>query len=314
MNFEAYRKPDVLISFSWDARLRHLLAIMPYLSTKKCVSCSSGDMRPMTEQAANQLIQQVPEWNLTNDGGTMKLSRSWKVKTFLKGLEFFQAVANVAEGEGHHPDLHLVGWNNVKIDIWTHSVEISYLMRRVSYDGSKVFLADPELEAIRQRRMQELMAQHGMGNQQNSEQQNSQEEAKREADERRQMMLSQILSSEARERLRAWSLSIRLISFPTERTSLTMCTALKSILMLPCQPRIVALCGRRENSRVAWSAGSMVLASKRSMSCIEISVARIALVKPEKARAVEDVILRAAQMGQIVEKIQRRRSVLEDDD
>ncbi|CAL5412455.1 unnamed protein product [Camellia sinensis] len=92
------------------------------LSTKKCVSCSSGDMRPMTEQAANQLIQQVPEWNLTNDGGTMKLSRSWKVKTFLKGLEFFQAVANVAEGEGHHPDLHLVGWNNVNIDIWTHSV------------------------------------------------------------------------------------------------------------------------------------------------------------------------------------------------
>ncbi|KAA8519555.1 hypothetical protein F0562_013821 [Nyssa sinensis] len=128
-------------------------------------------------------------------------------------------------------------------------------------------MADPELEAIRQRRMQELMAQHGVGNQKNSEQQNSQEEAKREADERRQMMLSQILSSEARERL-----------------------------------------------------------------------ARIALVKPEKARGVEDVILRAAQMGQIVEKvseerlitlleqinnqttkqtkvtIQRRRSVLEDDD
>ncbi|KAK3024032.1 hypothetical protein RJ639_044134 [Escallonia herrerae] len=104
-------------------------------------------------------------------------------------------------------------------------------------------MADPELEAIRQRRMQELMAQRGNGNQQNPEQQNAQEEAKREADERRQLMLSQILSSEARER-----------------------------------------------------------------------IARIALVKPEKARGVEDVILRAAQMGQIAEKIQRRRSVLEDDD
>lgn len=33
------------------------------------------------------------------------------------------------------------------------------------------------------------------------------------------------------------------------------------------------------------------------------TVARIALVKPEKARGVEDVILRAAQMGQIVEKV-----------
>lgn len=39
-------------------------------------------------------------------------------------------------------------------------------------------------------------------------------------------------------------------------------------------------------------------------SCYLIySVARIALVKPEKARGVEDVILRAAQMGQIVEKV-----------
>ncbi|KAF3779122.1 hypothetical protein EJ110_NYTH33701, partial [Nymphaea thermarum] len=59
---------------------------------------------------------------------------------------------------------------------------------------------DPELAAIRQRRMQQLMAQHDHGNQQNPDQQKAQEDAKREADERRQLMLSQILSSQARER------------------------------------------------------------------------------------------------------------------
>ncbi|GMP93789.1 hypothetical protein CsSME_00043490 [Camellia sinensis var. sinensis] len=96
------------------------------LTTKKCVVCDSQDMSPMTEQAAHELISKVPEWNLVNEGGRLKLSRSWKVKTFLKGLEFFQAIAYVAEAEafvaGHHPDLHLVGWNNVKIDLWTHAV------------------------------------------------------------------------------------------------------------------------------------------------------------------------------------------------
>ncbi|XAR59306.1 hypothetical protein NMG60_11015089 [Bertholletia excelsa] len=92
------------------------------LSTKRCVPCDSKHLRPMTEEAAKELIQKVPEWNLLNEGGKLKLSRSWKVKTFLKGLEFFQAVANVAEVEGHHPDLHLVKWNNVTIDIWTHAV------------------------------------------------------------------------------------------------------------------------------------------------------------------------------------------------
>lgn len=76
----------------------------------------------MGEELANELIAKVPGWNLGNEGGKLKLSRSWKVKSFTKGLEFFQAVASVAEAEGHHPDLHLVGWNNVTIDIWTHAI------------------------------------------------------------------------------------------------------------------------------------------------------------------------------------------------
>ncbi|KAK9088238.1 hypothetical protein Scep_027320 [Stephania cephalantha] len=92
------------------------------LSTKKCVPCDTNDLRPMTKEAANELIQKVHGWSLVNEGDTLKLNRSWKVKTFKKGLEFFQIVADIAEAEGHHPDLHLVGWNNVKIEIWTHSV------------------------------------------------------------------------------------------------------------------------------------------------------------------------------------------------
>ncbi|XP_062161075.1 pterin-4-alpha-carbinolamine dehydratase 2, mitochondrial [Alnus glutinosa] len=92
------------------------------LSSKKCVPCNSKDMQPMTEQAANELISQVAGWNLVNEGGIFKLNRSWKVKSFTKGLELFKLIADVAEAEGHHPDLHLVGWNNVTIEIWTHAV------------------------------------------------------------------------------------------------------------------------------------------------------------------------------------------------
>merc|ERR1711977_114244 len=40
----------------------------------------------------------------------------------VKTLEFFQRIATVAEEEGHHPDLHLVGWNKVTVEPWTHSV------------------------------------------------------------------------------------------------------------------------------------------------------------------------------------------------
>jgi 4a-hydroxytetrahydrobiopterin dehydratase len=37
-------------------------------------------------------------------------------------MEFFSKVAQIAESEGHHPDLHLVGYRNVSIEIWTHAI------------------------------------------------------------------------------------------------------------------------------------------------------------------------------------------------
>ncbi|KAJ8761960.1 hypothetical protein K2173_006562 [Erythroxylum novogranatense] len=92
------------------------------LAAKKCVSCDSKDMRPMTEESAMEIMSKVPGWNLVNEDGMLKLNQSWKLKSFIKGLELFQLVGSVAESEGHHPDLHLVGWNNVKIEIWTHAV------------------------------------------------------------------------------------------------------------------------------------------------------------------------------------------------
>ncbi|KAF2314656.1 hypothetical protein GH714_028286 [Hevea brasiliensis] len=76
----------------------------------------------MKEESATEMMSKVGGWNLVKEDGTLKLHRSWKVKSFTKGLDLFQLVGNVAETEGHHPDLHLVGWNNVKIEIWTHAV------------------------------------------------------------------------------------------------------------------------------------------------------------------------------------------------
>ncbi|KAH9318697.1 hypothetical protein KI387_020466, partial [Taxus chinensis] len=92
------------------------------LSKKKCVSCQSKDIKTMSEEAAKELLQQIPDWSILHEDGKLKLHRSWKVKSFKKGLEFFACIGDLAESEGHHPDLHLVGWNNVSLDIWTHAI------------------------------------------------------------------------------------------------------------------------------------------------------------------------------------------------
>ncbi|PVH38276.1 hypothetical protein PAHAL_5G217100 [Panicum hallii] len=69
------------------------------LAKKSCVPCSSKDLHPMSEDSAKKLLEQVNGWELTTEGGILKLHRAWKVKNFLKGLEFFQLVAAIAEEE-----------------------------------------------------------------------------------------------------------------------------------------------------------------------------------------------------------------------
>lgn len=76
----------------------------------------------MTEESTRSLLEQIPGWDLLEVDGQLQLQKNWKAKNFVKGLEFIKSIAEVAESEGHHPDLHLVNWNDVKVNIWTHSI------------------------------------------------------------------------------------------------------------------------------------------------------------------------------------------------
>jgi 4a-hydroxytetrahydrobiopterin dehydratase len=89
------------------------------LAKKKCVSCETG-ATALTSAQVLDLMRSVPAWKLTDDG--KRIRRDWRVKDFVTGLDFFQRVAAVAEAEDHHPDLHLVGYRDVTIEIWTHAV------------------------------------------------------------------------------------------------------------------------------------------------------------------------------------------------
>lgn len=89
------------------------------LREKRCVPCEGGVDKLFPEQAQEQLTQ-LQGWHLTPDGNHIR--KSWTVKNFLAGLDFFNAVGKLAEDEGHHPDLHLEGYRNVSIEISTHAI------------------------------------------------------------------------------------------------------------------------------------------------------------------------------------------------
>lgn len=89
------------------------------LVKKKCLPCEGGvDPCPLDE--AKQQLAQLDGWRLTHDG--QRIRRDWTVKNFLAGMAFFQECARVAEADGHHPDLHLEGYRNVSVELWTHAI------------------------------------------------------------------------------------------------------------------------------------------------------------------------------------------------
>ncbi|MBY0522068.1 MAG: 4a-hydroxytetrahydrobiopterin dehydratase [Gemmataceae bacterium] len=89
------------------------------LTKKKCISCESG-VPPLKPEQIKTLLSAVPEWKLTPDH--QRLRREWRVKDFLTGMDFFRRIADLAEAEDHHPDLHLTGYRNVAIELWTHAI------------------------------------------------------------------------------------------------------------------------------------------------------------------------------------------------
>ncbi|MCA9232173.1 MAG: 4a-hydroxytetrahydrobiopterin dehydratase [Planctomycetales bacterium] len=89
------------------------------LIQKKCLPCEGG-VDPYPLDAAQQQLQQLAGWTLTHDG--QRIRKEWKVKNFMAGLEFFNRCAEIAERDGHHPDLHIEGYRNVTVELWTHAI------------------------------------------------------------------------------------------------------------------------------------------------------------------------------------------------
>jgi 4a-hydroxytetrahydrobiopterin dehydratase len=89
------------------------------LTKKKCVPCEGGVPKATPEEARAQL-EKLPGWKLTENG--QRIRKDWTVKNFMAGMRFFEQVARVAEEDGHHPDIHLSGYRNVWIELWTHAI------------------------------------------------------------------------------------------------------------------------------------------------------------------------------------------------
>lgn len=89
------------------------------LTAQKCEVCKVG-APTLTHDEISELIKHVVGWNRSNDPD--KIFKEYEFKNFMEAVGFINQVAALAEGEGHHPDVHLHDYKHVKLELWTHKI------------------------------------------------------------------------------------------------------------------------------------------------------------------------------------------------
>jgi len=88
------------------------------LADRKCVPCT-GATPALKGEALEKLWKELPRWNVVNEH---HLVREFRFPDFKQALAFVNQVGEIAEAEGHHPDI-LLAWGKAEITLWTHAVK-----------------------------------------------------------------------------------------------------------------------------------------------------------------------------------------------
>ena len=88
------------------------------MASKKCAPCRGG-VPPLTAAEANAFSPAAPGWTLEENA--TRLHRRFEFEDFRAAIAFVNRVADLAEEQGHHPDI-ATHWNKVDLVLWTHKI------------------------------------------------------------------------------------------------------------------------------------------------------------------------------------------------
>jgi 4a-hydroxytetrahydrobiopterin dehydratase len=89
------------------------------LAERHCVDCKPGTPS-LPRQEIESLLRQVSGWNAVENEGHLELTKTFRYKGFMPGVQLIDRIAPIAEAEAHHPDLH-VSYGALRVDLWTHT-------------------------------------------------------------------------------------------------------------------------------------------------------------------------------------------------
>lgn len=88
------------------------------LARKECIPCKGG-VPPLKGEELEQLKEQVEGWDVIDEH---HITKTYKFPNFVKALAFVNKVGEIAEEQGHHPDIFLT-WGKAVIKTWTHKID-----------------------------------------------------------------------------------------------------------------------------------------------------------------------------------------------
>jgi 4a-hydroxytetrahydrobiopterin dehydratase len=89
------------------------------LASKKCIPCHGG-IPPLTSAQIDELLGELGgTWTVAE---AHHLENTYTFPDFASALAFTNAIGDIAEDQGHHPDITL-SWGRVSVTIWTHAID-----------------------------------------------------------------------------------------------------------------------------------------------------------------------------------------------
>jgi 4a-hydroxytetrahydrobiopterin dehydratase len=90
------------------------------LLERQCQPCEGG-VPPLEPEAAEQLLLALhSDWSISSDGKWIR--REFEFRGFNRTMGFVNAVAWIANTEGHHPDLE-VSYSKCVVNYSTHAID-----------------------------------------------------------------------------------------------------------------------------------------------------------------------------------------------
>ena len=90
------------------------------LTEKKCVPCEGG-VPPLESHKVEELLTEVGDWELLEESPP-KIQKEFKFDDFKTAMRFVNDLAELAENEGHHPDIE-ISYNVVTLQLYTHAID-----------------------------------------------------------------------------------------------------------------------------------------------------------------------------------------------